>query len=130
MAKAALPMSSKSKRYRIIEGGVAAPEGFVCSAVQCGIKDPAKPRPDLGLIYSKVSGVTAAAFTSNKVKAAPVKVCQAHLRANDIRAIIVNSGNANACTGPRGILDAKMMAEVTADGLGLNPNQILVGSTG
>ena len=123
-------MASKNSPYRIVEGGVVAPEGFVCSAVSCGIKNAAKLRPDLGLIYSKVPAVTAAAFTSNKVKAAPVKVCQAHLRSGDIRAVIVNSGNANACTGPRGILDAKMMAEITAEGLGLNPNQILVGSTG
>src|SRR5688572_20142281 len=123
-------MSSRTNPYRIIEGGVTAPEGFVCSAVQCGIKDAAKLRLDLGLIYSKAPAVTAAAFTSNKVKAAPVKVCQAHLRTNDIRAVIVNSGNANACTGPRGICDAKTMAAKTAEGLGLNPSQVLVGSTG
>src|SRR6186713_3284446 len=123
-------MASKNSPYRIVEGGVAAPEGFVCSAVSCGIKNAAKLRLDLGLIYSKVPAVTGAAFTSNKVKAAPVKVCQAHLRAGDVRAVIVNSGNANACTGPRGIRDAKTMAEVTAEGLGLTPNQVLVGSTG
>lgn len=123
-------MSAKNSPYRIVEGGVTAPEGFLCSAVQCGIKDPAKLRLDLGLIYSKVPAVTAAAFTSNKVKAAPVKVCQAHLRSNDIRAVIVNSGNANACTGPRGIRDAKAMATLTAAALDLSPNQVLVGSTG
>ena len=123
-------MSSKSSPYRIVEGGVAAPAGFVCSAVPCGIKHAAKLRLDLGLIYSQVPAVTAAAFTSNKVKAAPVRLCQAHLRSNDIRAIIVNSGNANACTGPRGIRDAKAMAQATAAELDLNPNQVLVGSTG
>jgi glutamate N-acetyltransferase / amino-acid N-acetyltransferase len=123
-------MSSKSSRYRLVDGGVTAPEGFLCSAIACGIKDSAKLRLDLGLIYSKVPAVTAAAFTSNKVKAAPVKVCQAHLRTNDIRGIVVNSGNANACTGPRGICDAKTMAASTAAGLGLGPTQVLVGSTG
>jgi glutamate N-acetyltransferase/amino-acid N-acetyltransferase len=116
--------------YRLVEGGVAAPEGFVCSAVQCGIKNPAKLRLDLGLIYSKAPAVTAAMFTSNKVKAAPVKLCQAHMRSNHIRAVIVNSGNANACTGPRGINDARTMAELTAEQLGLTPSQVLVGSTG
>ena len=123
-------MASKNSPYRIVEGGVAAPEGFVCSAVACGIKHAAKLRLDLGLLFSKGPAVTAAAFTSNKVKAAPVRLCQAHLRSNDIRAVIMNSGNANACTGPRGIRDARTMAELTADGLGLNPNQVLVGSTG
>lgn len=123
-------MAVRNSPYRIIEGGVAAPAEFVCSAVQCGIKDAAKLRLDLGLIYSRVPAITAGAFTSNKVKAAPVKVCQAHLRTNDIRAIIMNSGNANACTGPRGIRDAKAMAETTAEALGLRPAQVLVGSTG
>lgn len=123
-------MPLKQSPYKLIEGGVVAPRGFVCGAVQCGIKDAAELRLDLGLIYSTASAVTAAAFTSNKVKAAPVKVCQAHMRSNDIRAVIVNSGNANACTGPRGIRDAKTMAELTAAGLGLRPNQVLVGSTG
>jgi len=123
-------MAAKKSPYRLVEGGVAAPEGFVCSAVPCGIKNPAKLRLDLGLIYSKAPAVTAALFTSNKVKAAPVKLCQAHLRTNNIRAVIVNSGNANACTGPRGIKDARTMAELTAEPLGLNPSQVLVGSTG
>jgi glutamate N-acetyltransferase/amino-acid N-acetyltransferase len=124
-------MSVKTKGpYKLIDGSVAAPEGFVCSAVQCGIKNAAKLRLDLGLIFSKVPAVTAAMFTSNKVKAAPVKLCQAHMRANNIRAVIVNSGNANACTGPRGIRDARTMAELTAERLGLETSQVLVGSTG
>ena len=124
-------MAAKKKSpYKLIEGGVAAPEGFVCNAVQCGIKNPAKLRLDLGLIYTKHPAVTAAMFTSNKVKAAPVKLCQAHLRSNQVQAVIVNSGNANACTGPRGIRDAKAMAELTAERLGLEPHQVLVSSTG
>ncbi len=123
-------MAAKQSPYRLVEGGVAAPDGFVCSAVSCGIKHAAKLRLDLGLIYSKAPAVTAALFTTNQVKAAPVRVCQAHMRSNDIRAVIVNSGNANACTGPRGIKDATTMAEVTAERLGLNATQVLVGSTG
>jgi glutamate N-acetyltransferase/amino-acid N-acetyltransferase len=123
-------MSLKSKPYKEIPGGISAPEGFLCHAVSAGIKDPAKPRLDLGLIYSTAPCVTAATFTSNKVKAAPVRVCQAHLKSNDIRAIIVNSGNANACTGPRGIQDAKAMAVATGLALGLKPTQVMVNSTG
>ncbi len=123
-------MSLKSKTYHEIPGGITAPEGFLCHAVSAGIKDPTKPRLDLGLIYSTVPCVTAATFTTNKVKAAPVRVCQAHLKSNDIRAIIVNSGNANACTGPRGIQDAKAMATATGQALGLKPTQVMVNSTG
>lgn len=123
-------MSLKSKPYNEISGGITAPEGFLCHAVSAGIKDPAKPRLDLGLIYSTAPCVTAATFTTNKVKAAPVRVCQAHLKSNDIRAIIVNSGNANACTGPRGIQDAKAMAIATAESLGLKATQVMVNSTG
>lgn len=123
-------MSLKSKPYKEIPGGISAPEGFLCHAVSAGIKDPAKPRLDLGLIYSTAPCVTAATFTTNKVKAAPVRVCQAHLKSNDIRAIIVNSGNANACTGPRGIQDAKAMAVATGLALDLKPTQVMVNSTG
>lgn len=123
-------MSLKSRPYLEIPGGITAPEGFLCHAVSAGIKDPAKPRLDLGLIYSTAPCVTAATFTTNKVKAAPVRVCQAHLKSNDIRAIIVNSGNANACTGPRGIQDAKAMAIATGEALGLKATQVMVNSTG
>lgn len=123
-------MSLKTRSYKELPGGITAPEGFLCHAVSAGIKDPAKPRLDLGLIYSTVPAVTAGMFTTNKVKAAPVRVCQAHLKHNDIRAFIVNSGNANACTGPRGIQDAKAMATVTAEALNLKPTQVMVSSTG
>lgn len=123
-------MSLKAKPYTEVPGGVTAPEGFVCHAVSAGVKDPANPRLDLGLIYSQHPAVTAATFTTNKVKAAPVRVCQAHLRSNSVRAVIVNSGNANACTGPRGIQDAKAMTSLTAKELGLTPAQVLVASTG
>ena len=123
-------MASKPSHYKVIEGGVAAPEGFVCGAVECGIKNAAKLRLDLGLIYSRIPASTAACFTSNKVKAAPVRVCQSHLRTGEVRAVIVNSGNANACTGPRGIIDAKTMCALTASELKLEAHQVLVGSTG
>ena len=108
-----------NSKFNEIPGGVTAPAGFLANAVECGIKDPAKLRLDLGLIYSEAPAVTAGTFTNNQVKAAPVRICQKHLRSNDIRAVIVNSGNANACTGPRGIQDAQHMAASAASALSL-----------
>ncbi len=123
-------MPAKSSLFNPVSGGVAAPQGFECSAIACGIKNPANLRLDLALLYSVAPAVTAGTFTTNKVKAAPVRLCQTHLKRNDVRAVIVNSGNANACTGPRGINDARTMAEETARELELEPHQVLVGSTG
>lgn len=119
-----------SSKFYEVPGGVTAPAGFLCNAVECGIKDPKKRRLDLGLLYSEHPTITAGTFTTNQVKAAPVRLCQKHLRSNDVRAIIMNSGNANACTGPRGIQDARSMAASTAGELQLKPEQVLVGSTG
>ncbi|MDG2125644.1 MAG: bifunctional glutamate N-acetyltransferase/amino-acid acetyltransferase ArgJ [Verrucomicrobiales bacterium] len=117
-------------RIKASTGGITAPAGFKCSAVSCGIKNPEVKRLDLAAIYSEIPAVTVGAFTTNRVKAAPVKVSQQHLKTNNIRAIVVNSGNANACTGPRGITDAKVMAKATAEALGLEARQVLVASTG
>jgi glutamate N-acetyltransferase / amino-acid N-acetyltransferase len=124
--------SLTSDSFRDIPGGVVAPLGFVCSAVECGIKDPSKKRLDLTLLYSTAPAVAAATFTSNRVKAAPVKVSAAHLTrsGHSVQAIIANSGNANACTGPRGLDDAKSMCRSTAKTLGIKSNQVMVCSTG
>jgi glutamate N-acetyltransferase/amino-acid N-acetyltransferase len=84
-----------------IKGGVGAPQKFLTSAVSCGIKNPSADRLDLALIYSEVPCSSAGAFTTNRVKAAPVRVSQANLRKGDLRAIIANSGNANACPACR-----------------------------
>lgn len=113
-----------------IKGGVGAPKGFLTSAVSCGIKNPAVARLDLALIHSEYPCSSAGTFTTNRVKAAPVKVSQAHLRKGDLRAIIANSGNANACTGMQGIRDAKAMCESVAQPLGLKRAEIGVCSTG
>jgi len=113
-----------------IKGGVGAPHGFLTSAVSCGIKNPDVKRLDLALIYSEKPCSSAGTFTTNRVKAAPVKVSQAHLRKGDLRAIIANSGNANACTGIQGIRDAKAMCDGVAKPLGLNRSEIGVCSTG
>jgi glutamate N-acetyltransferase/amino-acid N-acetyltransferase len=113
-----------------IKGGVGAAKGFLTSAVSCGIKNPDSDRLDLALVYSDRGCVSAGTFTTNKVKAAPVRVSQSHLRKGDLRAVIVNSGNANACTGVNGIHDATSMCQKTAKSLGLKRSQIGVCSTG
>ena len=119
-----------STPFRKISGGVCAPKGFVANAVSAGIKNPNAERLDLALIYSGTPCVAAGTFTTNRVKAAPVRVSQAHLRNRDIQAIVINSGNANACTGVTGIQDARNTAKNIAKPLGLRQGQIAVCSTG
>src|SRR5438093_12047991 len=113
-----------------ISGGVTAPQGFVAADIFCGIKATNKSKPDIALICSQIPAVAAATFTTNKVKAAPVRVSMAHLRGADVRAIIANSGNANACTGAAGLAHAKRMARAAANALGLRERQVMVCSTG
>lgn len=116
--------------YSEIPGGVTAPAGYVAGSAYCGIKATNEDRPDIAMIYSAQPTVAAATFTTNRVKAAPVRVSTQHLRSPDIRAIIANSGNANACTGVMGIENAKRMTKATASALGLKERQVLVCSTG
>ena len=104
------------------------PKGFLFSTVEAVIKKPG--RKDLALIYSQVEADVAGAFTTNKVKAAPVKLDIRKIKSGRGQAIIVNSGNANACTGSVGIRDAAEMARVSADGLKIKPSLIYVSSTG
>jgi glutamate N-acetyltransferase / amino-acid N-acetyltransferase len=113
-----------------IGGGITAPKGFRASAVRSGIKEGPPGKNDLGLVISDFPAVAAATFTTNKIKAAPVRVSADHLRAGDTRAIIANSGNANACTGSTGIQNAKRMTQAVARQLGLKERQVLVCSTG
>jgi glutamate N-acetyltransferase/amino-acid N-acetyltransferase len=113
-----------------VKGGVCAPRGFTASAVSCGIKNPAADRLDLALVYSELPCTSAGTFTTNRVKAACVKVTQSHQRAGNLRAIIANSGNANACTGIQGIRDAKVMAATAAKWLDLKRAEVGVCSTG
>ena len=116
--------------YTEIPGGVTAAQGFLAGSAYCGIKASNVDRPDIALIHSPQETVAAATFTTNKVKAAPVRVSLAHLRSGDVRAIIANAGNANACTGLAGIETAKRMAEAAANALGLKARQVMVCSTG
>lgn len=113
-----------------IKGGVGAPRGFLTSAVSCGIKNPEATRLDLALIVSEQPCTSAGTFTTNRVKAAPVRVSQAHLRKGDLRAIVANSGNANACTGVQGVNDANAMCDAVAKPLGLKRTEVGVCSTG
>ena len=116
--------------YTRIKGGICAARGFLGSAVSCGIKNPESDRLDLCLITSEHKCQTVGMFTQNRVKAAPVRVSQTNLRAADVRAIITNSGNANACTGPKGMKDARDMTKETAKLLGIKQRQVAVCSTG
>ncbi|MDP3730237.1 MAG: bifunctional glutamate N-acetyltransferase/amino-acid acetyltransferase ArgJ [Candidatus Omnitrophota bacterium] len=112
----------------IIKGGVTSPKGFLASGVKAGIKRSG--RVDLALLYSEVPAVAAAAFTTNRFQASPVKVSKAHLKANEHHAIVVNSGNANCANGKIGDRDALKMTEFAGKALLLDKNKILVASTG
>jgi glutamate N-acetyltransferase/amino-acid N-acetyltransferase len=104
--------------------------GYRFSGVACGIR-PAEPdRLDLALVVSDGPAAAAGVFTQNQVCAAPVRVCRERLPTAEARAIVVCSGNANACTGPRGLDDARRMATVAATAIGCRAEQVLVGSTG
>jgi glutamate N-acetyltransferase/amino-acid N-acetyltransferase len=105
------------------------PHGFTFAATHCGLK---KSRLDLALIISEAPANAAAIFTTNRVQAAPVRVCKEHLKESrgKVRAIIINSGNANCCTGPEGLAASRSTAAEVARALGCAPQEILVCSTG
>ncbi|HVC75057.1 MAG TPA: bifunctional glutamate N-acetyltransferase/amino-acid acetyltransferase ArgJ [Candidatus Micrarchaeaceae archaeon] len=112
--------------------------GFRAGTAACGIKAfttgataiPTAQRDDLCVIQSEHGCDTGGVFTTNKVKSASVVIDQLHLQHNRVRALTINSGNANACTGAQGFKDALLMAKLTADRLDLDPHQVLVSSTG
>ena len=112
----------------IIKGGLTSAKGFLASGVKAGIKKSG--RRDLGLIYSEVPAIAAAAFTSNRFQASPIKVSKVHLRGKLHRAILVNSGNANCANGKTGDVHAYMMANYAAKALGIKSKEVLVASTG
>ena len=115
---------------RPVDGGVTAPSGFRAAGLHCGIK--ASGKPDLSLIVSDRPAAAAGLFTINLAKAAPLYLCEEHLAKSGAhaRAIVTNSGCANACTGPRGESDAREMAQLTAAAVGCNKEHVLVASTG
>jgi glutamate N-acetyltransferase/amino-acid N-acetyltransferase len=103
--------------------------GYRFAGLHSGIR-PDPDRRDLALVVSDVPAAAAGAFTQNRVRAAPVRVCQERLPAADVRGIVICSGNANACTGPQGLADARRMTAVAAEEVGCRPEQFLVCSTG
>jgi glutamate N-acetyltransferase/amino-acid N-acetyltransferase len=111
----------------IMQEDIVLPLGFKVWGIHCGIK---KLKKDLGLIYSEKKANASAVFTTNKVKAAPVILSMENIKDNEIQAVIVNSGNANACTGVKGYSDAISMAEKTAQILNLKSEDVFVSSTG
>ena len=125
------------KLFRDVPGAVLAAQGFQAAGVFCDIKrlgtgkgsDKGKKR-DLALLVSQVPAAVAGMFTTNQTCAAPVKVCAVRVKKGWAQAVVVNSGNANACTGKQGMADALEMADFTEQALDLTPGVALVGSTG
>ncbi len=115
-------------RHKSIRGSVTAARGFRAAGTACGIKKSGAP--DLALIASDTPAAAAAVFTTNRVVAAPIVWTRKILRRPELRGVIVNSGNANACTGEHGLIVAQAMAEVTAHALGIQGTDIAVASTG
>jgi glutamate N-acetyltransferase/amino-acid N-acetyltransferase len=120
-----------------ISGSVVAAKGFRASGIFCDIKrlgtgkgSNKGQKRDLALIVSDVPASVAGMFTTNQICAAPVKVCAERVKAGVARAVVVNSGNANACTGRQGMADAREMARLAAAQLGVAEREVFVGSTG
>ena len=111
-----------------IKGGVTTPKGFLASGIRAGIKRSGNK--DLALLYSAVPAQAAAAFTTNRFKASPVKISERNISNKSHQAIIVNAGNANCANGKRGDKDALSMVKFVAEGLVLKEKEVLVASTG
>jgi glutamate N-acetyltransferase / amino-acid N-acetyltransferase len=112
--------------------GLTEARGFFCSGIHCDVKEKKDGKLDLGIVYSKRPCTAAGVFTTNDIKAAPVKYSQELLSdpAAKFHGIVANSGNANACTGEQGFSDSAKMASEVARHLNLHSNEILVCSTG
>ena len=124
-------------KFKPIKGSITAPLGYRAAASFCDVKTLGTgkgsnkgQKNDLALIVSDTPAKAAGMFTTNQICAAPVKVCVEHLKNNTAQAVVVNSGNANACTGPQGMSDAREMAALTGQALGLKESEVVVGSTG
>jgi glutamate N-acetyltransferase/amino-acid N-acetyltransferase len=116
--------------YKEVKGGVCAPKGFKAAGIHCGVKgDGNTAKKDLALIVSEAPCAAAGTFTTNQVKAAPVYLSMKNVADGRAKAIVCNSGNANACA-PQGEENAMKMCEETAKLLGVAPEEVLVASTG
>jgi glutamate N-acetyltransferase/amino-acid N-acetyltransferase len=114
----------------VVDGGVTFPAGFSAGAVYAGIKTPGPGKLDLAILASDRPAVAAGIFTTNAFCAAPVVVSRKRVAAGRARAVIVNAGNANACTGEQGLADANEMAKLAARKIDGRPEDVLVASTG
>ncbi len=124
---------AKQLPYQILHdsNGVTDTPGFAAAGTACGIRETGKARLDLALLHSSLPCAAAGVFTRNAVQAAPVRVCRETLdKKTPAHGIVANSGNANACTGPRGTRDARQMRALAAQACGAMPEQFLVCSTG
>lgn len=111
-----------------VPGCITAPRGFVAGGVACGIKPQGL---DLGMLYCEVPAVSAAVFTQNAFRAAPLVVTEESLvRDGRLQMVVVNSGNANACTGERGLADARRVRRMAAERFGIAEHHVAVASTG
>jgi glutamate N-acetyltransferase/amino-acid N-acetyltransferase len=121
---------AQSSSWTPIEGGVTAPCGFQASGITAGLKDSGKP--DLALVLAPQGAVCAGTFTTSVVRAACVDLCAERLQTTGglSRAVLINSGQANACTGDRGLIDSQRATQVLADRLGLSSDEVLICSTG
>ena len=124
-------------QFKEIPGSIVAPTGFLASGVFCDIKKLGTgkgsnkgQKRDLALIVSETPATVAGMFTTNQVCAAPVKVCVERMKKGTAQVVVINSGNANACTGKQGMADAREMVLFTEKALGLSAGRALVGSTG
>ena len=113
----------------IITGNIIAPNGFKAGSVHCGLKSNMR-KHDIGIIFSEQPCNTAALFTTNQIVAAPIKLSRNVVQNGTAHAIVVNSGNANACTGKKGEKDAETMALLTSKHLNIKPDEVIVASTG
>ncbi len=123
-------MHIEAKTEFIPLGTVTSPRGFHAGATYAGLKKKNDSVLDLGILFSEVPCVATAMFTTNRIKAASVVLCQERLQSGKAQAVVVNSGCANACTGGQGLTDAAEMAELAAQGIGIPPEAVLVASTG
>ena len=114
----------------IPEGTVTSPEGFFAGATSAGINKKAGDKLDLGILFSETPCIAAGVFTTNRIKAAPVALSQQRLKEGKVGAVVVNSGCANAFTGKGGLAHAAEMSKLTAEGIGIVPEDVLVASTG
>ena len=123
-------VAAMASLWRSVKGGVTAPQGFLASGVVSGLKPSGNP--DLALLLAPEGAVCAGTFTTSVVRAACVDLCSERLSSSggQARAVLINSGQANACTGDRGLIDSQRATQVLADHLGLESESVLICSTG